>query len=49
MTAISTRIVSPAMRRQLLDRGEDWCFEVPGVFGVFGISDVTGDTLLFNE
>lgn len=52
MMAISRRVIIPAMSSHFLDRSQDWHFEVPGVssaFGVSGISDVSGEALLFDE
>ena len=46
MMAISRRVIIPAMSSHFLDRSQGWRFEVPGVSG---ISDVSGETLLFDE
>lgn len=54
MTAISRRVIIPAMGSHFLDRSQDWRFVVPGVssvssvFGVSGISGVSGEALLFD-
>lgn len=46
MMAISRRVIIPAMSSHFLYRSQGWSFEVPGVSG---ISDVSGETLLFDE